>query len=218
MFLRRTMFFMLLILFLSATFIIDCKKKEEAVEEVETTKLTPQEKMERHANLPMPEVSEKAKKLPEGTKLAVIVTEKGNIEIKLLDDGAPHTVDNFIKLVNEGYYDGLTFHRKVPGQLIQTGALNPNGTGGPGYYIEDEASPYTHTTGAVAMAKFSGPEGEPKPNTACSQFYICLMPMPSLDGKYTVFGMVINGMDVANKINVGDKIKQISIIEIKGEK
>lgn len=210
--------FILIVIFLVlSTIFISCKKKEGAKEEETSIKLTQKEKMDAHANLPMPELSDKAKNLPPGSKVAVIVTEKGNIEIKLLDDGAPKTVDNFVRLVNQGFYDGLTFHRKLANQLIQTGALNPDGTGGPGYTIDDEASPYKHTIGAVAMAKLPGEGGNPTPNTAGSQFYLCLKPLPSLDGKYTVFGVVVNGLDVANKINVGDKIKQISIIEIEEE-
>jgi len=213
----RSMLIVLVFFLVFSTIFISCKKKEGAKEEETPGKLTPKEKIKEHDNLPMPELSDKANILPPGTKIAVIVTEKGNIEIKLLDDGAPKTIDNFISLVNQGFYDGLTFHRKVPGELIQTGSPNPDGTGGPGYSIDDEASPYKHIAGAVAMAKLPGKEGNPTPNTAGSQFYICLKPLPSLDGKYAVFGTVVNGLDVAGKINVGDKINQISIIEIKSE-
>ncbi|MGQ9705561.1 MAG: peptidylprolyl isomerase [bacterium] len=213
----RFIFILIVISIIFSLIPISCKKKEEVREEETSAQPSQREKIEAHANLPMPELSDKAKNLPVGSKLAVIVTEKGNIEIKLLDDGAPKTVDNFISLVNQGFYDGLKFHRKLPGQLIQAGAPNPDGTGGPGYYIDDEPSPYKHTKGAVAMAKLSGKEGDPVPNTAGSQFYICLKSLPSLDGKYTVFGMVVEGLDVAGTINVGDKIKQISIVEIKGD-
>jgi len=138
-----------------------------------------------------------------------IETEKGKIVIELHPEDAPKTADNFAKLVEKGFYNGLTFHRVEPGFVIQGGDPKGDGTGGPGYTIPDELNKtLTHEVGAVAMAK------SPQPNSAGSQFYIVIgKPAHFLDFRYTVFGKVISGQDVAEKIAVGDKMTKVTIVE-----
>ncbi|MCX8094207.1 MAG: peptidylprolyl isomerase [Candidatus Goldbacteria bacterium] len=140
-------------------------------------------------------------------KIAVIETEKGTIKFKFFEQDAPNTVANFISLAEKHFYDGLTFHRYEPGFVIQGGCPYGNGTGGPGYTIKAEFNNRPHLEGTVAMARAQDPD------SAGSQFYICLAPAPFLDGKYTVFGQVIEGMDVVHKIRAGDKMKKVYIIE-----
>jgi peptidylprolyl isomerase len=146
--------------------------------------------------------------------VADIKTEKGDIIIELNAKAAPFTVNNFLFLAQQHFYDGLTFHRVVPSFVAQGGDPKGDGSGGPGYTIPDEKSPLLHDTGAVAMAKTSAP------NSAGSQFYITMAPQPALDGKYTVFGQVTSGMDVVNQLTPrdpasattpGDKIVSITI-------
>ena len=138
-------------------------------------------------------------------KKAVIKTNKGNIVIDLYGDKAPKTVSNFIYLVENDFYNNLTFHRVEPGFVIQGGDPNGTGTGGPGYKFPDEPVQGEYISGAVAMAN-SGP------NTNGSQFFICL---DDLNGKlaksYNLFGQVTSGMDVVEKIQIGDKIQSIEI-------
>jgi len=148
---------------------------------------------------------------PQTGNIAVIQTEKGIIKFKFYPNDAPKTVDNFIKLTKSGFYNGTKFHRVVPGFVIQGGdplskTDDPRvGTGGPGYNIPAEFNGQPHLEGTVAMARSSDP------NSAGSQFYICLAPQPSLDGQYTVFGQVIEGMDAVHKIVQGNVIVKISI-------
>lgn len=129
----------------------------------------------------------------------------GTIKLQFYPDVAPATVANFIKLAEAGFYDGLTFHRVEPGFVVQGGDPNGNGTGGPGYNIKAEFSSKPHLRGTLAMARSQDPD------SAGSQFYICLAPAPFLDGKYTVFGQVTSGMDVVDGIRVGDKMKKVTI-------
>ncbi len=118
----------------------------------------------------------------------------GEIVIKLYPDEAPKNVKNIIDLTNKGFYNGLTFHRIIKGFVIQGGCPKGDGTGDPGYEIEDEIAPnLKHLKGTVAMANRG-------PNTNGSQFYICLEPQPRLDGRYTIIGEVVQGMDVVEKI------------------
>ena len=139
---------------------------------------------------------------------AVITMEKGgDIVIEFYPADAPKTVDNFVKLAKKGFYDGLTFHRREEGFVIQGGDPKGNGMGGPGYTIPAEFNKQKHVRGAVAMARTQDP------NSAGSQFYICLAPANFLDGQYTVFGIVTKGMDVADKVKVGDKMKTVKIVE-----
>jgi peptidyl-prolyl cis-trans isomerase B (cyclophilin B) len=139
---------------------------------------------------------------------AVIETHEGTIAIDLLFKDAPNTVANFIDLANQGFYSGLPFHRVIQRFVIQGGDPNGNGSGGPGYAIDDETNTLKHVPGAVAMAK-SGP------NTAGSQFYIVQWAQPQLDGGYTVFGMVEKGLDVVYRIEPHDPIISIRIVETK---
>ncbi len=140
---------------------------------------------------------------------AVIEMDQGKIVIEFYPEDAPETVANFIKLAKKGYYDGLKFHRVVPGFVVQAGDPKGDGTGGPGYTIKDEFNSRKHVTGTVAMAR------TPAPNSAGSQFYICLASQPALDGKYTVFGQVVEGMDVVKKIKRDDVMRKVSIVEAK---
>ena len=141
----------------------------------------------------------------EPEKIAVLETTKGEIVIELYPDSAPKTVTNFKTLIKRGFYDGLTFHRYEKWGIIQGGAPRGDGTGGPGWTIFDEFNERKHVTGAVGMARTN------KPNSAGSQFYICLKPQPNLDGNYTVFGKVIKGIDAAKKLRAGDKIIRVTL-------
>lgn len=138
---------------------------------------------------------------------ATMVTSKGTIALSLDAAAAPITVNNFVFLARNGFYDGLKFHRVVPGFVIQGGDPEGTGEGGPGYTIPDEKSNLPHIDGALAMAKTSAP------NSAGSQFYITLGEQHSLDAGYTVFGQVTAGKDVPAKIALGDTITKVTIEE-----
>jgi cyclophilin family peptidyl-prolyl cis-trans isomerase len=112
-----------------------------------------------------------------------------------------------VTLAKKGYYDGVTFHRVEPKFVVQGGDPKGDGTGGPGYTIKDEFNKQKHVRGAVAMARTQAP------NSAGSQFYVTLAPAHFLDGQYTVFGRVTSGMDVVDKIKVGDKMKSVKVTE-----
>jgi cyclophilin family peptidyl-prolyl cis-trans isomerase len=123
-----------------------------------------------------------------------MTTNHGDIVLELFDEDAPKTVDNFRKLAEDGYYDGLIFHRVIPDFMIQGGCPEGTGTGGPGYTFEDEFNQHKVVRGALAMANAG-------PNTNGSQFFIVTtQAAPWLDGKHTVFGEVTDGMDVVDKI------------------
>ncbi len=138
-------------------------------------------------------------------EVATIVTDKGNIAVELYPDEAPATVDNFKKLAKSGFYNGVSFHRYVPGFVIQGGDPSGNGTGGPGYTIKAEFNGRKHVAGTVAMARRADPD------SAGSQFYICLAPTPHLDGQYTVFGQVIQGLDVVMQLRAGDVMREVRV-------
>ena len=141
---------------------------------------------------------------------AVIVMQKGGeIRLELYPEDAPKTVESFITLSTKGFYDGLSFHRVVPGFVAQGGDPKGDGTGGPGYHLKAEFNAKKHLRGTLAMARAQDPD------SAGSQFYICLGPQPSLDGKYTVFGQVTAGMDVVDHVRVGDRMKTVRIEEPK---
>src|SRR5690348_15565818 len=145
---------------------------------------------------------------PTGKKTGYIELENGGtIKFELYPDSAPKTVANFEKLANSGFYNGLTFHRVEPGFVVQGGDPNGNGTGGPGYKIPAEFNERKHVTGTLAMARSSDP------NSAGSQFYICLAPAPFLDRQYTVFGQVLEGQDLVQKIRRGDKMKTVKVAD-----
>jgi peptidyl-prolyl cis-trans isomerase B (cyclophilin B) len=138
-------------------------------------------------------------------RTAVIETAKGTIKFELKELEAPITTKNFIDLAQKEFYNGLTFHRVIRGFMIQGGDPKGDGTGGPGYKIRDEFSPkLKHTKGAVSMANAG-------PNTGGSQFFITEDPQPHLDGKHSVFGQVIEGQDVVEKIKQGDKMLKVTI-------
>lgn len=143
---------------------------------------------------------------PAKTYSATVTTAKGAFELELDAKAAPTTVNNFVFLARQRFYDGLAFHRVEPGFVVQGGDPRGNGTGGPGYQIADEASGLKHVEGALGMAKTG-------PNTAGSQFYVALAPQPGLDGRYTVFGKVTSGMDVVKQIAKGDKMASVTITE-----
>lgn len=139
-------------------------------------------------------------------KTAIIETEKGNIVIELFEKEAPNTVDNFVKLINKGFYNGLKFHRVIDNFMVQGGCPTGTGTGGPGYSIKCEINPKKHRTGTLSMAHAGK-------NTGGSQFFITHAPQPHLDGIHTVFGQVKEGMDVVNKIKQGDKMTKVTVVE-----
>jgi cyclophilin family peptidyl-prolyl cis-trans isomerase len=148
---------------------------------------------------------------PTKTYVATIATEKGDIVVELDPGAAPQTVNNFVFLARQGFYDGLTFHRVEPGFVIQGGDPLGTGTGGPGYRVPAEIE-LEHVRGAIAMAR-QGDQVNPERASSGSQFYITLAETPHLDGAYTVFGEVVEGMDVVESIAVGDVIESVSIEE-----
>lgn len=134
-------------------------------------------------------------------------TTKGEIKLELYPEHAPKTVNNFVFLVSESFYDGVIFHRVIDKFMVQGGDPDGKGTGGPGYKFEDELvnNPLKHGTKVISMAN-SGP------NTNGSQFFITHLPQPHLDGKHTVFGKVTEGEDIVDLIRQGDIIKKASIL------
>jgi cyclophilin family peptidyl-prolyl cis-trans isomerase len=134
-----------------------------------------------------------------------ITTAKGDIVFTFFPEDAPQHSAAFIKLARAGFYDGLTFHRVEPGFVIQGGDPSGNGTGGPGYQLDAEFNANPHIAGTVAMARSSSP------NSAGSQFYICLGDAPFLNRNYTVFGHVVEGQSVVDAIRVGDVMETVAI-------
>jgi peptidylprolyl isomerase/peptidyl-prolyl cis-trans isomerase B (cyclophilin B) len=142
------------------------------------------------------------------TQTAVIALERGGeIRIEFFPADAPKTVENFVTLARKGYYNGLTFHRVVPGFVVQGGDPQGNGTGGPGYTIKAEFNQRKHVRGTLAMARSQDPD------SAGSQFYITYGPQPHLDGSYTVFGQVTSGMEHVDGIKQGDRMRSVTIGE-----
>ena len=139
---------------------------------------------------------------------ATITTHEGVIVVDLDFKAAPNTVANFVELANKGFYNGLMFHRVINGFMIQGGDPEGNGSGGPGYTIDDEQNNLKHEAGVISMANRC-------PNTGGSQFFITQMPQPHLDGKHTVFGKVLQGLDVVCRIEPFDPILNITIVEKK---
>ena len=148
---------------------------------------------------------------PDKTYVATISTAKGDIVVQLDASAAPLTVNNFVFLAEQGFYDGLTFHRVEPGFVIQGGDPAGTGGGGPGYTVPAEIQ-LPHVEGAIAMAR-RGDEVNPDRASSGSQFYITLAPTPFLDEGYTAFGHVIEGMEVVQSIAIGDVIEKITITE-----
>ncbi len=139
---------------------------------------------------------------------ATLHTSEGPIEVELFPNEAPKTVENFVKLARDGFYDGVIFHRVIPDFMIQGGDPTGTGAGGPGYKFEDETSnnPNRHERGVISMANAG-------PGTNGSQFFLTHGPQPHLDGKHTVFGRVTSGMDVVDAIRQGDVMESVTIEE-----
>ena len=137
---------------------------------------------------------------------ATIETERGNLVLELFAADVPMTVNNFVFLARDGFYDGLTFHRVIPGFVAQGGCPIGDGTGNPGYQFDDEFSEHTHVAGALSMANSGA-------NTNGCQFFITYTPQHHLDGQHSVFGQLIEGMDVLESIEPGDVITRITIEE-----
>lgn len=144
------------------------------------------------------------------TYQAVITTTKGTIVCELNPEKAPMSVTNFILLAKGGFYNGLTFHRVVPSFVIQGGDPEGTGRGGPGYTIPAEIG-LNHIKGALAWARLPDQINKDRRSSG-SQFYITIEPTPFLDGQYSVFGQTVSGMDVVQKIEIGDKIERIDIV------
>ncbi len=166
----------------------------------------PEEPQARNAMYPRPPAMEIDS---EEDYRATITTSKGEIVVDLNAEAAPVTVNNFVFLAEQGFYDGLTFHRVEPGFVIQGGDPTGTGQGGPGYLLPAEID-LEHVEGAIAMARLPD-QGNPRRMSSGSQFYITLDSTPQLDGEYTVFGEVVEGMDVVQTIQVGDVIEEVSI-------
>ena len=139
---------------------------------------------------------------------AVVETTRGTVVIRLEPKHAPKTVNNFVFLARQGFYDGVVFHRVIAGFVVQGGDPTGTGRGGPGYRFEDETvgNPLKHGTCVLSMANAG-------PNTNGSQFFITLGPQPHLDGKHTVFGAVTEGRDIVLAIRQGDAMKSVAIRE-----
>jgi peptidyl-prolyl cis-trans isomerase B (cyclophilin B) len=131
----------------------------------------------------------------------------GEVVIDLFENDAPNTVANFVKLANYGFYNGLVFHRVIPGFVAQGGCPTGTGTGGPGYQINCEINPNKHERGSLAMAHAGR-------NTGGSQFYIAYQPQPHLDGGHTVFGKVSKGMELVDAFKGKDKMEKVEVVEV----
>lgn len=142
------------------------------------------------------------------TYIVTLDTSRGTIELELFPEHTPMTVNNFVFLTNEGFYDGVKFHRVIANFMIQGGDPTGTGSGGPGYRFQDETygNPLKHGIGVLSMANAG-------PNTNGSQFFITHAPQPHLDGKHTVFGKVVSGMDVVNAIQQGDVMDKVTASE-----
>ena len=140
----------------------------------------------------------------QGLTQCVMTTSKGDITIDLYPKEAPNTVANFYTLASDGFYDGLAFHRVIPGFVAQGGCPEGTGAGGPGWVIacETKGNPHKHKTGALSMAH----RGK---DTGGSQFFLVLAPQPHLDNLHTVFGQVSGGLDVMQNLEIGDEIKAV---------
>ncbi len=190
----------------------EAKPAEESSAEAEKTEAeeTEEEKpVNTEEEKPAEETTEQpAEDIASDAAAAIIEMAKGGrIVFTFYPKDAPNTVDNFIKLTNEGFYNGLKFHRVIADFMAQTGCPLGTGTGDPGYKIKAEFNSQKHIRGTVAMARST------QPDSAGSQFYICYGPTPHLDGQYTVFGQVIEGLDVLDAIVQGDVMKKVSIVD-----
>jgi len=137
-----------------------------------------------------------------------IQTDRGEINLELFEDEAPNTVANMISLTEQNFYNGLKFHRVIPNFMIQCGCPHGTGTGGPGYQFDDECTPERRHDGPGVLSMANA-----GPGTNGSQFFITHEAQPHLDGKHTVFGKVISGMDVVNNIGQGDLIEKMLVLQ-----
>ena len=191
------------------------KRVQEELERVDAERKKLEEERRRVAAV-RPPADDRVGTTTVKTRTMVITLESGaEILLELFPADAPRTVENFVKLASQGFYDGTTFHRVERGFVVQGGdpqskILKPGdpkiGTGGPGYMIKAEFNTQKHDRGVLAMARSQDPD------SAGSQFYITLGPAHFLDGKYTVFGRVTSGMDVVDGIKPGDRMKSVKII------
>ena len=149
----------------------------------------------------------KMEKKMSDSNIITIELETGTVSIELYPDVAPKTVESFKNLISKGFYDGLTFHRVIPGFMAQGGDPEGTGMGGPGFRLKAEFNDKKHVRGTLAMARSSDPD------SAGSQFYICYGPQPHLDGQYTIFGQVIDGMELIDDVSNGTVMKKLSIVE-----
>jgi cyclophilin family peptidyl-prolyl cis-trans isomerase len=168
-----------------------------------TAAATPTDNQEKKVSNPNPDLTADANGLSKAT--VIMTTNKGVIKFKFYSKDAPNTVKRMVELINQGFYNGLAFHRVVPGFVIQGGDPLGNGTGGSGQKQKAEFNTRRHIEGTVAMARAQDPD------SADSQFYISLGTHPHLDRNYTVFGQLTEGMDVARQIQVGDKMQTVII-------
>jgi peptidyl-prolyl cis-trans isomerase B (cyclophilin B) len=189
------------LIFLFASGIAGCGKETDKAPEKEpakqaaTLKEAPAKQAESPVTKPVKPSTVSNEELVKYAKArATLTTRMGKIVVRFFPDLAPIHVKNFITLAEKGYYNGTPFHRVIPGFMIQGGDPKGNGTGGPGYTIPAEFSSRKHVAGILSMARTSDPD------SAGSQFFIVVAPAPSLDGKYSVFGQVVEGLDVVNKI------------------
>lgn len=141
-------------------------------------------------------------------KARIVLTNNREIILTLYEKDAPNTVKNFEKLANSGFYDGLTFHRVIPGFVSQGGCPIGNGTGGPGYTIKCETknNPHKHVAGALSMAHAGK-------DTGGSQFFVCHASFPHLDGVHTVFGMVTEGLEYVINMEQGQRMVEVRVYE-----
>ena len=141
-------------------------------------------------------------------KTATIETTRGTIKVQLFADKTPKTVEKFVKLANQGFYDGLKFHRVIADFMVQTGCPQGTGRGGPGYRFNDEFHPSLKHDGPGVLSMANA-----GPNTNGSQFFITHVACPHLDGKHSVFGRVLEGQEVVNAIQQGDKMESVTIAD-----
>jgi peptidyl-prolyl cis-trans isomerase B (cyclophilin B) len=166
-------------------FMAGCKEEGQKTEQ----------KMEATAEVQTPpQIPQAGKPEDPSNPQVVLETDSGKIVLELFPKEAPITVENFLKLVNQKFYDGLTFHRVIPGFMIQGGDPKGDGSGGPGWTIKGEFGPRKHLAGTLSMAR------TPDPNSAGSQFFICVDSASYLNGQYAAFGQTVEGLEVARKI------------------
>ena len=134
-----------------------------------------------------------------------VQTQKGKMVIELFEKDAPGTVKNFLDLTDKGFYNGLSFHRVIPDFMVQGGCPSGTGTGGPGYKIKCEINPNKHERGTLSMAHAGK-------DTGGSQFFFCHSPQKHLDGVHTVFGKVVEGVDIVDKLAKGDKMEKVTLL------